>query len=163
MNEQEVYIIHLFFVMIEERVKEGAVSMGVLDNIKSVFSTQCETGDHHPDESLRSHYYKTTAPNGFKAVKELMEKLEGFEIVAAYEDRGEISVNIKKGRKAFMVVTIISLRPFETAIDFSVTTDTKILPMDFGYSKAMIKSMYEQLNKKLVFVRAGATRVGAGN
>ncbi|MBM7701249.1 cytosolic protein [Metabacillus iocasae] len=133
--------------------------MGALQSLKQAFSNHTETNDHHHDPNLRSHYYKTTAPNGFKTVKEMVEKIEGFHILAAYEDRGEISVNIKKGRKAFMVITVISLRPFETAVDLSVTTETKVLPFDFGYSKQLVKAMYEQLDKKLVLVRQGSTSV----
>lgn len=124
--------------------------MGLLQSIKQVFSNHCETSDKHQDLQLRTHYYKTTTAHAFAEVKKLMEGLDGFELLSATEEYGELSVNVKKGKKAFMVISVVSVRPFETAVDFSVTTETTLLPMDFGYSKALVKKMYELLDQKMV-------------
>jgi hypothetical protein len=124
--------------------------MGLLQSIKQVFSNHCETSDQHQDLQLRTHYYKTTTAHAFTEVKKLIEGLDGFELLAATEEYGELSVNVKKGKKAFMVISIVSVRPFETAVDFSITTETKMLPMDFGYSKALAKKMYELLDQQMV-------------
>lgn len=129
--------------------------MSLLQSLKQVFSNHCETSDHHNDFQLRTHYYKTTAANAFTAIKELVEGLNGFELLSTSQEHGEISVNVKRGKKAFMVISIVSLRPFETAVDFSVTTETAFIPFDFGYSKEIVKKMYELLDQKLVLVKAG--------
>jgi hypothetical protein len=57
-----------------------------------------------------------------------------------------------------MVITVVSLRPFETAVDFSVTTETVFIPIDFGYSKELVKKMYELLDQRLVLVKAGTSQ-----
>jgi hypothetical protein len=53
------------------------------------------------------------------------------------------------------VITVISVRPFETAIDFSVTTDTKVLPFDFGFSRRVIIDLYSQIDKRLPYIGSG--------
>ncbi|MFC3883196.1 cytosolic protein [Bacillus songklensis] len=129
--------------------------MGLLQSLKQAFSNHCETADHHDNDQLRTHYYKATTANAFTAIKKLVEELDGFELLSASEEHGEISVNIKKGKKAFMVISVVSLRPFETAVDFSVTTETVFIPFDFGYSKELVKKMYELLDQKLVLMKTG--------
>ncbi|MCA1032009.1 cytosolic protein [Bacillus timonensis] len=123
----------------------------------SVISNGCETTESHSDESLRSHYYKTTVKKAMETVKELIEKQQGFTITSYSDERGEMSVKVNKGKKALMIITIISIRPYETAVDLIVTTETK-LPIDFGFSKRIIKGFYIQLNQKLPFIGTGLNR-----
>ncbi|TYR82189.1 cytosolic protein [Priestia megaterium] len=123
--------------------------MGIVQKVKAFFSNHSETSDQHSDSSLRTHYYKATASQVFKQVEGLLKEMNGVEILASYEERGEISFTVSKGRKAFVVITIISLRPFETAIDFSATTESKIMPLDFGYSKELIRTFYKHFDEKL--------------
>jgi hypothetical protein len=127
--------------------------MGLLQSIRQIFSNHCETSDQHEDLSLRTHYYKTTSAHAFSQMKSLIEELDGFELLSTSEEHGELSVNVKKGKKAFMVISVISVRPFETAVDLSITTETAFIPVDFGYSKVLAKKMYELTNQKMVLVR----------
>jgi hypothetical protein len=129
--------------------------MSVLQKLKYVLSNHCETEENHQDEQLRSRYYKTTTANAFKTVKEIVEKSADFELLSVSEERCELSVAVRKGKKAFMVITIISVRPFETAIDFSVTTETKFFPFDFGFSRNVILDMYKKLDQKLTYIGSG--------
>jgi len=119
-----------------------------MGKLKGLISNHNETSDNHKDEQLRSHYYKTSQAKAIEAVKEVIAQMDGYQIGNIQEDRGEISV---KGKKAFMVITIITVRPFEISIDFSVTSES-VLPMDFGYSRKVILSMYEKLDKVLPYV-----------
>jgi len=64
------------------------------------------------------------------------------------EERGEISAEVKKTRKAFVVATVVSIRPFDTAVDFNVSTET-FLPTDFGYSRGLVSTLYSELDGKL--------------
>ncbi|NEW03488.1 cytosolic protein [Bacillus megaterium] len=124
--------------------------MGVVQAVKSLFSNHVETSDYHSDSTLKTHYYKTTAGNAFKQVHEMLKHMQGIEILAAYEERGEISLNVVKGRKAFVVITIINVRPLETAIDFSATTESKVVPVDFGFSKELVRTLYKSFDQKLI-------------
>ncbi|EMT45546.1 hypothetical protein H919_09738 [Anoxybacillus flavithermus AK1] len=139
---------HLFFYHLQ-KVRGRKVK------IKYIFTNHNETSERHPDEQLKSRYYKTTQTAALKAVKEMFEQMEGCRIVAISEERGEMSVSLTKGKKAFIVVTVISVRPFETAIDFSVTTETTWLPVDFGFSRQLIIRLYDELAKRLTYIGSG--------
>jgi hypothetical protein len=132
------------------RKNKGDKNMGIVQAVKSLFSNHVETSDHHSDPTLKTHYYKTTAGNAFKQVHEMLKHMQGIEILAAYEERGEISLNVVKGRKAFVVITIINVRPLETAIDFSATTESKVVPVDFGFSKELVRTLYKSFDQKLI-------------
>jgi len=129
--------------------------MSALRKIRYMLSNHCETGENHPDEQLRSRYYKTTAKSALKAVKEIIEKIPYYELLSISEERGELGVAIRGRKRAFMVITVISVRPFETAIDFSVTTETRLLPFDFGFSRHIIGEMYRQLDQQLPYLGSG--------
>lgn len=43
------------------------------------------------------------------------------------------------------------VRPFHTAIDFSVTTES-IMPFDLGYSTKVIAQLYEKVNTELPLI-----------
>jgi hypothetical protein len=136
-------------------MKELVCKVSIFQKMKNWLANHCETQENHQDEQLRSRYYKTTAANALKTVKEIVEKSPELELLSVSEERGELSVAISKGKKAFMVITIISVRPFETAVDFSVTTETKFLPFDFGFSRAVILEMYKKLDQHLNYIGSG--------
>ena len=128
--------------------------MSLMYKVKTFFSTHTETREKHMDPQLKSRYYKATNKNAMKAVQEVMEKTNGYTIKSVSEEHGEIAVSINNGKKAFMIITVISVRAFETAIDFSVSTETS-LPFDFGFSKKQIVQTYEKLDKSLTFIGSG--------
>ncbi|WP_096153027.1 MULTISPECIES: cytosolic protein [Bacillus] len=128
--------------------------MALIQNVKTFFSTHAETRENHMDKQLKSRYYKITNKNALKAVKEVVEKTNGYTVKSVSEEHGEIAVSINNGKKAFMIITVISVRAFETAVDFSVSTETS-LPFDFGFSKKQIVHMYEKLDKSLTFIGSG--------
>ncbi|WP_270179544.1 cytosolic protein [Alkalihalobacillus sp. CinArs1] len=122
--------------------------------IKDFFTNRAETGENHPNEALKTHYFKTTKEQGYKAAKEVLLKHFKGEIVTDSLDRGEFVFQINGGKKALIVVTVVSVRPYRTAIDFSVSTETP-LPVDFGYSKRVIETAYQALQKQLTFLGTG--------
>ncbi|AOL35432.1 MULTISPECIES: cytosolic protein [Geobacillus] len=129
--------------------------MSMWKTIKYAFTNHCETRENHEDEELRSHYYKATNRAVIDAVKELLSSLPGAELVSVSEERGEICAQTKRGKKLFIVATVISVRPFETAVDFSATTETKLLPFDFGHSRAVILDLYRKLDARLPYIGSG--------
>ncbi|RKL66690.1 DUF1499 domain-containing protein [Salipaludibacillus neizhouensis] len=125
--------------------------MGFKDTINKIFSSGTETKENHFDETLKTHYYKTTKDKVIKELEVMFGAKQGYEVASISEEHGEVIVRIKKGKKAFMVVTVIMVRPFRTAIDFSVSTDT-IIFTDFGYSGKLIRELYKELDSRLPFV-----------
>ncbi|MGX9291089.1 cytosolic protein [Bacillus sp. A015] len=115
---------------------------------KRLISNHTETSDHHPVSELKSRYYKSTNAKVFQAVEVLLSRNDSYQVTSVSAERGEISADIRMPKKAFLVATVISIRPFETAVDFNVTTETA-LPTDFGYSQKTVLSLYEELDKQL--------------
>jgi hypothetical protein len=131
--------------------------MSFFAKLKDFFSTHQETGEKHRNPDLKSHYYKTTNKNALQTVKSIIEETPGMTVTSISEERGEMSVNIDRPRKAFLIITVISVRPYETAIDFTSSTNTA-LPTDFGFSKKLILQLYKKLDGKLTFVGTGSSR-----
>lgn len=116
-----------------------------------IFTNHAETRDHHEDDQLRTRYYKTTKDRGLKFLEEYFLQSKDFSLNALSKEHGEISVISTKGKKVFIVATVIMVRPYHTAIDFSVTTET-LIPIDFGYSNRLIQKFYEDINKEFPLV-----------
>lgn len=130
------------------------MKMGLWENVKSFFSTNSETKENHVNETLRTHYYKSTKEKVMKEIEAMLNQKTGFTVASVNEDHGEIIVHVKKGKKAFVVITVIMVKPFRTAVDVSVSTDT-FLFTDFGSSRKMIIELYEEMNKRMEFVGTG--------
>jgi len=122
--------------------------MSFSQKLARIFSNRAETRDNHWDVQLQTKYYKTTKDKGLDALKNFFNNSQKFEVNAISEEHGEISVNVVKGRKAFIIATVIMVRPYQTAIDFSVMTES-LIPIDFGYSTKIINMLYENINKDL--------------
>ncbi|KGP71726.1 hypothetical protein [Pontibacillus yanchengensis] len=123
--------------------------------IKQFFSTyftnHAETDETHHNDSLRTHYFKTTKDKAINVLHDMYSKSPSFEVRSVSEERGELSVQLKKQKKAFIVISVIMVKPYHTAIDFSVTSETT-LPFDFGYSHKVIRQQYDMLKKELPFI-----------
>ncbi|SEI05910.1 hypothetical protein SAMN05192559_10918 [Halobacillus karajensis] len=117
--------------------------------ISRYISNHSETSEKHKDSALVTHYYKAKHDDIFRAVEELFQSPS--EIVASSKERGELTVKYKGKRRAFIVATIIMVRPFHTAVDFSITTDSGG-PVDFGYSRNLIVQLYEKLDSQFTTV-----------
>ncbi|RFA34990.1 cytosolic protein [Virgibacillus dokdonensis] len=125
--------------------------MGFRNTISKYFSNHAETQDNHWDDSLQTHYYKTTKDKAMQALENLFQQSSKYRIHAMSKEHGELSIHVKKGKKAFIIATVIMVRPYQTAIDFSVTTESQ-LPIDFGYSTKVIQQLYREINKALPFI-----------
>ncbi|MFB4210686.1 DUF1499 domain-containing protein [Shouchella sp. JSM 1781072] len=125
-------------------------ALGVRDTFNRVFSTRTETGEIHPNKELQTRYYKTTKDKAMTAIEELLKK-RGFLIKRSEEERGEIVAQSAKGKKVLIVVSVITVKPFRTAVDFSCATDTA-LPSDFGSSRKLTLSLYRDLDNTLTYI-----------
>ena len=122
--------------------------------LKKWFSTSIETRENHEVETFRTRYYKVMKDKAIQEVQAMIDQKQGYEVKSVSEDHGEIIVNIRKGKKAFMVVTVIMVRPYRTAIDLSISTETPLFT-DFGNSRKVAEALYKELDKRLTFVGTG--------
>lgn len=125
--------------------------MSIKHWIQKHLTNHAETSEQHWNQALRTHYFKTTKAQAFRVIEELYTNASKYEIISKSEEHGEVSIGVKGGRKAFMVISIIMVKPYRTAIDFSVTSESP-LPFDFGYSDKLIDNQYEALKKELPFL-----------
>lgn len=126
--------------------------MSMKHTLRRIFGKRAETRDDHVDETLRTNYYRTTRDRALETIENIFRNIPDYEINSVSKDHGEISLLKVKGKKAFIVVTVIMVRPYRTAIDFSVATES-ILPFDFGYSSRLIPQLYEFVNRELEMIR----------
>ncbi|MEN2765595.1 cytosolic protein [Ornithinibacillus xuwenensis] len=125
--------------------------MSVGKKISRILNNQSETNENHWDKELQTHYYKTTKDKGLAKLEEIINRSNHYSVNSISVDHGEISFNVVKGKKAFVIATVIMVRPYQTAIDFTVTTEST-LPFDFGYSAKLIKQLYAVINKELQLI-----------
>lgn len=124
--------------------------MSLKQTVTKFLSNHAETSDHHWNTSLQTHYYKTSKEKALNKLEELYTKSKVYSMQSISEEHGEISVYYKK---TFIIATVISVRPYKTAIDFSVTTET-VLPFDFGNSSKVIERLYDELNNELPYINS---------
>ncbi|HLS59869.1 MAG TPA: cytosolic protein [Virgibacillus sp.] len=126
--------------------------MSLVQKLKKYFSNHAETRDHHEDLDLQTRYYKTTKDHALMIIENFIKNSQIYEMNSLSKTHGEISVVKKKGKKLFIIVSVIMVKPYETAIDFSVTSES-FFPFDFGYSTKMIQELYDQMNKELTLIQ----------
>lgn len=119
--------------------------------LRKFFGNRAETREEHVDKTLQTRYYKTTKDRALDALENVFKNSQTYELNSISKDHGEISLLKKKGRKAFIVVTVIMVKPFQTAVDFSVSSES-ILPFDFGYSTKLVQELYTLVNKDLTLI-----------
>lgn len=116
------------------------------EKLSSVFNPNAQTMDNHYDEQLKTHYYKTTSAQAFRVVEELLKTINVYEIQSIQEERGEIGVTLHNTKRGLMIITITMVRPYNTAVDISVSTEAKL---SLGFGKKTIQSFYDKLDNKL--------------
>ena len=87
------------------------------------FKKQIETSDGNQDDSLKTHYYKATFNQLFQSIEKIFHDDADCQVVTVSKDHGEIAVEVKKPMPCFLIVTVVSVKPMETAVDFNISTD----------------------------------------
>ena len=121
--------------------------MGFKETFNKYFNNHSESRDLHWDNKLKTKYFKTTKDKAFDQVLYYFRQHPNCEINSSSEKHGEISVNYRGKRRAFVIITIIMVRPLNTAIDFSITTEGGIF--DLGFIHNLIPKFYQDLEKIL--------------
>ncbi|CQR48100.1 hypothetical protein BN1058_02447 [Paraliobacillus sp. PM-2] len=125
--------------------------MGLRESFEKLFNNHSETSEQHWDKQLQTHYFKTTKDKAFQTIESYFRNKPGCDIIATSKEHGEISLFFKGKRKTFIIITIIMVKPFQTAVDFSVTTES-VIPFDLGYSHKLIPKLYNQLKKEMPYI-----------
>jgi hypothetical protein len=129
--------------------------MSIIRDLFIRFNKKVETSDDHKDSSLSTHYYKATFNQTFQSVEELFRQDADCRIVTVSKDHGEIAVEIDKPISCFLIVTIVSVRGLETAVDFNISSE-KFSPIGlYPILRKRLISYYEKINKLHTLVRIG--------
>lgn len=129
--------------------------MSVIRNLFIRFSKQIETSDQQKDSSLTTHYYKATFNQVFNSVEELFRQDADCRIITVSKDHGEIAVEINKPIPCFLIVTVVTVRGMETAVDFNISSE-KFSPIGlYPILRKRLISYYEKMNKLHTLVRIG--------
>lgn len=118
-------------------------------SIKEFFSNRTETMDNHRNKELQTKYYKVNQAKAMQALRTILEQYPKIKILDYSEEHGEITAEFIKPRKAFVVVSVITVSPYRTAVDLTITTSTILFPMDWGYSRKAAIHLYNKFEKEL--------------
>lgn len=111
---------------------------------KDIFNNNYETTEDALTDELKTRYYRNRYEEVVDVVKEMIK-----------EEGGTIKAEIKEYQEIYFetvdyscTVTIVGVRPSETAVDFKITT-YKVFAN--GKGKKIIISLYKYLDSKLSF------------
>jgi hypothetical protein len=113
------------------------------------FKREVETSEKQRDESLVTHYYKGNAKKIFEMVEQIISNDADSTITTISKEHGEIGVEIHKPIPCFMVVTVVSTKPLETAVDFAISTEKISLLGAYPALRKRILSFYDRIDKLL--------------
>jgi hypothetical protein len=124
--------------------------MGVKETLSMLMSSRAETSEKHDSKEMKTRYYKTSQAKAIEAVESVIKK-EGLKVSRIEAERGEVIATSSSGKKILLIATVITVKPFRTAVDFSCSVET-ILPTDFGFSRKKVLRLYDLLDKELTYV-----------
>lgn len=117
--------------------------MGLLTRYKK----EIETSDQQKDEVLKTHYYKGTYNQIFDSVERMFKDDADCRVVTVSKERGEIAVEVSKPFSCFLIITVVNVRPMETAVDFKISSEKFSLFGIYPELKKRIHSYYERINQ----------------
>jgi hypothetical protein len=121
--------------------------MAIMANLFTRFKKQIETSDSNTENSLKTHYYKGTFNQVFQSVEKLFHDDADCRVTTVSKEHGEIAVEINKPVPCFLIVTIVSVKPMETAVDFHISSERFSLLGMYPQLKKRIESYYEKINR----------------
>ncbi len=129
--------------------------MAIFGNLFKRFSKQVETSDDQKDDVLKTHYYKGTFNQIFQAVEDMLRSDADCRITTVSKEHGEIAVEVNKPIPCFLIVTVVSVRPMETAVDFTISSENFSLTGLYPILRNRIISFYERLNRLHTLIKVG--------
>jgi len=129
--------------------------MALFGGLLKRFEKQCETSDNHKDEALQTRYYKGNLNQLFSSVEEIFHSDKQAKVVNSAKEHGELAIEVNRGRKIFMIITIITVKPYQTAVDVNASTETGSLTGVYGHLKEEILRFYQKLDQKSTYIGSG--------
>ncbi len=120
--------------------------MGIFSKLSKAFDQRIETSDNHSESLLRTHYYKTSKNPLFKVCFELAEGHPALKVMNHSEERGEITAELTDKKGGLIVITVIPVQPFHTAVDLTISFDKGF---QLAYGKKLVSEIYEQLDSRI--------------
>ncbi|MCS0823452.1 hypothetical protein NX029_05680 [Cytobacillus firmus] len=126
--------------------------MSIFRQLASRYKKQCETNENHSDPELTTRYYRTNTAQMMQTIEELFKADQNVNILSISRERGEIAAEIKKNKACFAIVTVVTVRPFETAVDINISTEQSSPAGVHPILKGEVLSIYEKVNKRHDFL-----------
>ncbi|WP_071460343.1 hypothetical protein [Bacillus massilinigeriensis] len=112
----------------------------------------CETKENHQDAALITRYYKVNFQQAFDVVEEILRRDPMAKIISKSPEHGEISADIGNG-SSFLVCTVITIKPYTTAVDFVLSTEKLSILGTYPLLKRKVVSLYESLGERLPLLK----------
>lgn len=116
--------------------------------IRSFFETIAETREKHPDESMKTHYFR----HRYSAVKEALiayAKTAGYTIKHVNDTHGELYLEQKNH---YVIATITQINPVETGLDLKIGFESLI---GFNRPRKTIAAIFDHMKQSLTFKGTG--------
>lgn len=126
--------------------------MSIFRQLASRYKKQCETNENHSDPELTTRYYRTNTAQMMQTIEDLFKADQNVNILSISRERGEIAAEIKKNKACFVIVTVVTVRPFETAVDINISTEQSSPAGVHPILKGEVLSIYEKVNKRHDFL-----------
>jgi hypothetical protein len=119
--------------------------------LQNLMENHAETSEQHVDERLRTHYFKVNKSEVMNVLKQILDEDTNFTELGLSVERGEVTFEVRQPKNAFVVVSVVTVRPNHTAVDLNVSTES-VLPFNFGYNQRLVTSIYENLKQRLPLI-----------
>lgn len=116
---------------------------------------QCETNENHPDDLLKTHYYKGSFRQIFELVEKLLSHDDKYHIDHISKEHGEISVELKGHKRCLLIITLVAVRPYEVAVDLHISTESFSILGAYPYLKNEVIIFYKKLNNQAQLIGTG--------
>lgn len=113
----------------------------------TLYKREIETSDRNGDAVLKTHYYKAAFNQLFESVEKMFREDADCRITTVSKDHGEIAVEISNPFPCFLIATVVNVKPLESAVDFTISSDKFSLFGIYPTLKKRINSYYERLNQ----------------
>jgi hypothetical protein len=123
----------------------------------SRYQKHCETKEDHYDDQLKTRYYKASFNQLFESAEEILRADQAVKVTSVSKDHGEIAAEVNAGFPAFLIMTIITVKPYQTAVDFYLSTERFSITGANPVLKKEILRLYDKLNQKHTFIGTGKT------
>lgn len=121
--------------------------MAILLGLFTRFKRQIETTDKQTDDSLKTHYYKGTFNQVFDSIEQIFKEDADCHVTTVSKEHGEIAVDIQKPFPCFLIATIVSVKPMETAVDFTISSEKFAMLGTYPELKKRIVAYYKRISQ----------------